>query len=220
MTVALLLAIGGLAIVDSFNPATIVAVVLILIGGQRRPVASSLVFVAGAMLSVFALGALLFVGVGFAADAVSGFSVWLRRIAFAAAAVALAVAAVRRLRERPRRPIGLPAWFSVGTAFPLGILMTGADLPNAFPYFIAIERLIDADVSPSVGLLIIGAYSLVYCLPCLVLLGVGIAYRDRVRAALTRLQGRFTTGVVPRSVPVSLGLFAAAAGVATIAAWP
>jgi hypothetical protein len=44
--------------------------------------------------------------------------------------------------------------------------MTGADLPNAFPYFIAIERLINAEVDTITGLAVLAGYAVIYCLPC------------------------------------------------------
>jgi hypothetical protein len=220
MSGALLAGIAGLAVFDSFNPATIVAISLILVGDSRRPVRSALAFVLGAIVTVWTLGALVFLGAGFAADVVAGGVVWLRRIAFGAAAVALFVAGVRRFRDRPRRPVGLPGWFSAATAFPLGVLMTGADLPNAFPYFIAIERLIDSHVPVGAALLVLAGYAVVYCIPCLVLLIAGVALGSRVRDRLERLRTRFSTGTVRRSVPAAAGLFALSAGVAVLAALP
>jgi len=57
--------------------------------------------------------------------------------------------------------VQLPGWFGVGTAFPFGVLMTGADLPNASPYFIAIERMIDADISATLGVPVLAVYAVV-----------------------------------------------------------
>ena len=61
----------------------------------------------------------------------------LRRTVFLVAAVSLAIAAA-----------------------PLGVLVTGADLSDAFLYVIAIERLVDADVAIPTGLLLLGGYAL------------------------------------------------------------
>ena len=72
--------------------------------------------------------------------------VWVRRTAFTLAAVALAVAGLRRLRPRIRPAVTVPAWVNPLTAAVLGLFMTGADLPNAFPYLLAIERIVDVDV--------------------------------------------------------------------------
>lgn len=168
------------------------------------------------------MGLLVFLSAGAAAGLVSDAVLWLRRIAFSAAAVALLAAAVRRLRPRARKPIALPDWFSPRTALPLlGTMMTGADLPNAFPYFIApIERLISAQVTQPTGNLILAAYAFIYCLPCMILLVAGMAFGRRVRTGLARIQSRLSTGTVKRSLPAAALLTLAAAGVGTLAVVP
>ena len=216
----LLAGIAALALADSLNPATIVVITLILLTVRHRPGASAMAFVLGAMCTVFVLGAVIFLGAGAAADAVSEGLVWLRRAVFLIAAVALAVAGARRLKSRQRKAIELPSWFGAWTAAPLGVLVTGADLPNAFPYFIAIERLVDADVATPTGLLVLGSYALVYCTPCLILLALGMAHGDRVKLRLRKILDRFSTGTIKRSIPIALALFILAAAVLTIALWP
>lgn len=216
MSAALLLGIAGLAVLDAFNPATILSVTLILLAAPRRPGLTALAAVAGAAMTVFTLGAVLYLSAGAAAGAVEGVVTVLRFIAFGAAAVGLAVAAVRRLSDRPRRPITLPSWFRPATALPFGVVITAADLPNAFPYFIAIERLVDAGIPTWHGLLVIAGYTLVYCLPCLILLAIGLVARDRTRAWLDGLVTRFGSGTVRRSVPIAVALFASAAAVGAI----
>ncbi|MHA7262200.1 GAP family protein [Arthrobacter sp. TMN-37] len=220
MSGGLFAAILGLAIVDSFNPVTIVAITLILLTVRTRPLASALTFVLGAMSTVALLGAAIFLGADAAAGVVGDGLVWLRRIVFLVAAASLLVAGIRRLKDRPRKGVNLPSWFGVGTAFPLGVLMTGADLPNAFPYFIAIERLIDADTGLAAGLLVLVGYAVVYCTPCLVLLALGMAHGDKVRARLRKVYDRLSTGTVPRSVPAAVVLLLLAAGVLAVALWP
>jgi hypothetical protein len=189
----LLAGIAALALADSLNPATIVVITLILLTVRHRPGASAMAFALGAMCTVFVLGAVIFLGAGAAADAVSEGLVWLRRAVFLIAAVALAVAGARRLRSRQRKAIELPSWFGALTAGPLGVLVTGADLPNAFPYFIAIERLVDADVATPTGLLVLGSYALVYCTPCLILRAWRTATRsssDSARSSTASRQER------------------------------
>jgi len=181
MTVTLAVAIAGLAALDSLNPATTAGVALILLSPLRRRVASALAFVFGAYVVVLAMGTALFLSAGAAASAVSGGVVWIRRIAFTVAALVLLVAALRRLRDRRRGAAQLPGWFSPWTAAPIGVLVTGADLPNAFPYLIAIERLVTTDVPTGLGILVLALYGVVYCLPCLVLLLLGVLHGERVR---------------------------------------
>ena len=89
MSAGLLWVILGLALADSLNPATIVTITLILLTVPRYPVASALSFVLGAFSTVFALGAVIFLGAGAAAETVSGGLVWLLRMVFLIAAVNL-----------------------------------------------------------------------------------------------------------------------------------
>ncbi len=109
-----------------------------------------------------------------------------------------------RGEEEDRKAIELPSWFSTWTAAPLGVLVTGANLPNAFPYFIAIERLIVADVAIPTGLLLLGAYALVYCTPCLILFALGMTHGDKVNLRLRKILDRFSTGTIKRSLPIAL----------------
>lgn len=220
MSAGLLWAILGLALADSLNPATIVTITLILLTVPRHPVASAMSFVLGAFSTVFILGAVIFLGAGAAVESVSGGLVWLRRVVFLIAAITLLVAAVRRLKDREKKGIGLPSWFGVGTALPLGVLVTGADLPNAFPYFIAIERMIDAATTTGTGLLALAGYAVIYCVPCLILLALGVAHGDRVRQRLQRIYDRFATGTTKRSIPAAVTLAILGIGVLTIAVWP
>lgn len=219
MSAPLLLAIAGLAALDAFNPATMLAVTLILIAAPRRPATTALATVTGAALTVFVAGAALFVGASAAAGAVDGLILGIRFLAFAVAGGILVVSGVRRFRSRPRRRIELPAWFSPATALPFGALLTAADLPNAFPYFIAIERLVDAGVGTAEGLLVLAGYAVIYCVPCLVLLVVGLVARRRTRALLDRLTTRLGTGELRASWPLGVALIALGLLVTSLPWW-
>jgi hypothetical protein len=219
VTSALLAGIVGLAALDSLNPATIAGVALILLAPLPRRLGTALAYVAGAYLAVLAVGVAAYTGADLAADAVSGGLVWVRRGALGLAALLLLVAAVRRLRPQQRSAVVLPRWFGPWTAAPVGVLVTAADLPNAFPYLIAIERLVTAGVPVGSGLWVLAGYAVVYCLPCLVLLAVGTAHGERVRRRLRRVYDRIGQArTVPRSVPAALSLFLLAAAVAAVAA--
>ncbi|HEX8495714.1 MAG TPA: GAP family protein [Actinomycetales bacterium] len=218
MSAAFLLGLLGLAALDSLNPATLVTVTLILLAPGKRPVAKALAFVAGAFATVAVVGSLIFLGADQAAQTLDSGLVWLRRIAFGAAALALLVAGLRRLRPRDRTAVALPAWFTPATAAPLGVLMTGADLPNAFPLFIAIERMVDAGVGRGGGVGLILVYAAIYCLPCLVLLALGLRHGDSVRRRLSSVFNRFGSQAhVPRSIPAAVGPVLLAVGVGGLA---
>lgn len=206
----------GLAALDSLNPATLVAIALILLGSRQHPVRESLGFVAGAFLSVFVVGVALYFGAATAADNIGGALVWVRRGAFTLAALVLLISAVRSLRARRRSAIRLPVWFTPTRAAALGVVMTAADLPNAFPYFIAIERLVTADVTVTVALAALLSYGVIYCTPCLVLLAFGLGRGEKVVARLRSLFDRFGR---EKDVPASLlrALLLASLGAAALA---
>lgn len=212
----LLLSVAGLALLDSLNPATIITVTLILLAAPKRAGLIAISAVFGAALTVFAVGTLLFITAGAAAGAVDGIILGLRFLAFGAAGAALIISGIRRFRSRERKAISLPTWFSPWTAIPLGALLTAADLPNAFPYFITIERLVSNEVELNAGLLIILGYTLIYCLPCLVLLLIGTISRSATRSWLERLVQKFGSGTVKRSVPIAVLTIAAGIAVASI----
>jgi cytochrome c biogenesis protein CcdA len=218
MSISLLLTVAGLALLDSLNPATILGVALILVLPSRHPVRAALAYVLGAYLTVLGLGAGLYLAADAAAGVLDGGLVWVRRIAFGLAALMLLLSALRRLHSTHRARVTLPTWFNSWTALPLGAVVTAADLPNAFPYAIAIERLVSSGTTTPQGLLVLSGYALVYCLPCLLLLVAGVAWGDHVRARLTGLYDRFGRArETPPSIPAALGLGALAVAAAGIA---
>jgi cytochrome c biogenesis protein CcdA len=204
VTRELLLSIGGLALLDSLNPATIGTVTLILLAAPKRASLIAFSAVIGAAITVFAVGAAIFISAGAAAGAVDTILVGLRFLAFGAAGIYLIYSGIRRLRDRERKGISLPTWFSPKTALPFGVFLTAADLPNAFPYFISIERMVARDVEQNAGLLIIFGYTLIYCLPCLILLLVGTVSRDVTKKWLERLVAKLGTGPIKRSIPIAV----------------
>lgn len=217
LTLPLLTGITGLALLDSLNPATLLTVALILLLPSRRPGLSALAFLVGALLTVVVVGVLLLASAEGLAR--TGGLDWVRRVAFGLAALALIRSAVRRLRDRDRAALVLPTWFSPLTALPLGALVTGLDLPNAFPYAIAIERLVAAGVPLDRSLLVVVAYAAVYCLPGLVLLLVGLRWGHAVRRRLDPLYARFGAArTVPRNGWTAAALTAVALAVGAVAA--
>ena len=218
LTVPLLGSIAGLAAVDSLNPATIAGVALILLAPLHRPAATALAYVTGAYAVVLGVGAAIFIGSDALGEALDAGTTWIRRGALLLAAAVLAVSGIRRLRNRQRAAMALPAWFGPWTAAPVGVLVTGADLPNAFPYLIAIERLTAASVPTDTGIAVLALYGLVYCLPCLLLLIAGLAWRGHITVRLQRLYQRLGAArTLPRSVPVALTMLVLASTVAGLA---
>jgi len=97
--------------------------------------------------------------------------------------------------------------------------VTAADPPNAFPYFIAIERMVDSAIPIPSGIAVIGLYTVIYCMPCLVLLVVGLISRHKTHAFLGRVITRLGTGVVKRSIPTAVSLMRLGLAVGSAPFW-
>lgn len=52
--------------------------------------------------------------------------------------------------------------------------------------------------------LVLAGYFPVYCLPCVILLVLGLSHGDEVRARLQRVFDRFSAGTAKWSVPIAI----------------
>lgn len=215
MTPTLLLTLIGLALIDSINVSTIWIVVVILLGA-RRPAVTGWAYAAGAFITFLIFTSLLFFGLTVAGTWLTELTLWMRRILFAVMTIVFTVLGARRFRSRPRRGYGLPAWVNAWTAFPLGLLATISDIPNAFPMFLAIERLVDADITPATAIPILIGYTAIYALPTVAVLVLGLIYKDRLRTRLQTLYDRYATGDTKPSWKLATLFFVAAAASLTI----
>ncbi|MEZ5125979.1 MAG: GAP family protein [Thermoleophilia bacterium] len=216
MSSALLLSLAGLAVLDSANTSTLTMVVVILFAA-RRPAATGWAYAVGAIVMFFAIAVGLYLGASAASDVVAEFGLWARRVIFTMMTVVLMWFGIRRLRSRERRGLPkLPTWVNPMTGTLLGALATIGDLPNAFPLFLAIDRLIDAAIPTDTSILLLIGYTAIYALPTLVLLVVGLTFRERVIAWLERVLRRFTTGTSKASWRIASLFFVGAIASATI----
>jgi cytochrome c biogenesis protein CcdA len=217
MTTELVLGLVGLALLDSINTSTLFLVMVILLMG-RRPVASGVAYTIGATLSFFGLALGLYFGASAAEANISDAARWIRRGTFALLALWLLSLAYKRLRDRPRKPFTLPGWFRPVTALPIGVAATIADLPNAFPLFIAVERLVSAEVGSEPGVLAWVGYTVVYAAPIVVVLILGATQGERARRVMRRVTDRLLTGVARRSLPLVAAFTAAGLASAALVA--
>ncbi|HSW43310.1 MAG TPA: GAP family protein [Patescibacteria group bacterium] len=211
----------GLALLDSLNPVTIAAVALILLSPLPRPGATAAGFVLGAYLAYVVGGLAIYLGAELAGGVVEEILDWIRRVMFLFAASLLALSGARRLRTRRRTAILLPSWVNSRTAGLLGVAMTGADFPNAWPYFIAIGQLVTAGLPHLTALAVIAGYAVVYCLPCLVLIGLGRAFGHRIHQQLRSVYERFASAKTEsRDLRMTLVYWLGAVTVAALAFVP
>lgn len=211
MDAGLIVALIGLALLDSLNTSTLFLVMVILLTA-RRPLASGTAYAVGAAVMFLVLAVALFLGADAAASTIAGAAAWIRRSTFTLLAIFLLYLAYKRLRDRPRKAFELPGWFGPLTAVPIGAAATVADLPNAFPLLIAIERLVTFEIPSASAVSALAGYTFIYALPTVVLLIVGMVAGDRIRGGMRRITDRFFTGTAKRSIPL-----VAAFGVAGLA---
>jgi len=218
MSAGLVGALIGLALLDSINTSTLFLVMVVLLTA-RRPVASAVAYAVGAVSAFFGLAIGLYAGASAAEAIICGLAQWLRRGTFALFALWLLYLGFKRLRDRPRKPFVLPVWFSPLTAVLIGVAATVADLPNAFPLFIAIERLTSAPIDWPTAVVALVGYVVVYALPIAIVIGLGVWKGAQARAVMQRVTDRFLSGTARRSLPLAAGFAAAAvasAGVAVV----
>ena len=189
----LLPAIVGLAVVDSINPSALLATIALLLRGRSaRPLVA--VYVAAILVTYFAIGLALTLGLGLTPEAVlASDAAYLAQGAIGAAMLAYAVAAPGRGRHRDRDPATHPKLAAVrrpAAVFALGVAVTALELPTALPYLGAVGAITRADLAVGDWLPLLGVYNLIFVLPPLVLLAAHVALGDRAGALLERLRAR------------------------------
>ena len=189
----LLPAIVGLAVVDSINPSALLATIALLLRGRSaRPLVA--VYVAAILVTYFAIGLALTLGLGLTPEAVlASDAAYLAQGAIGAAMLAYAVAVPGRGRHRDRDPATHPKLAAVrrpAAVFALGVAVTALELPTALPYLGAVGAITRADLAVGDWLPLLGVYNLIFVLPPLVLLAAHVALGDRAGALLERLRAR------------------------------
>ena len=217
MDVDLVVTLVGLALLDAVNTSTLFVVMVILLTA-RTPSRAAAAAAVAATTSFLALAIALYAGATAAAAVVGDLARWMRRITFALLALWLFHLGFKRLRDRPRRGFVLPGWFTPLTAVPIGVVATLADLPNAFPLLLAVERLTSAGLAWTTAVPVLVVYAAVYAAPIAVLVGLGAWRGERVRGTLRRVTDRFLTGTARRSVPLAVTFAAGGAAAGTVAA--
>jgi cytochrome c biogenesis protein CcdA len=179
--VGLLVAVFGLALIDSVNPSAIaVTLYLLLTGGSYTP--KVLTYLAAVFCSYLLIGVLLMLGLD---------AIWDYLYSPAAYAVQGVVGALMllygilapsdRAEERTTR---LPRSLGLGSIFVLGVTITVVEFSSALPYLVAIAILTNADLAASQWVPVLIVYNLIFILPPLLVLGV-------YRLLGSRVQGRF-----------------------------
>ncbi|SDO48685.1 GAP family protein [Alkalicoccus daliensis] len=198
LTLELVWTLTGLATLDALVTSTLYVVIVMLLTA-RRPAATSISYAFGALGSFFVLTMLLYFGSSYMAEMMNTFTFWVRSIVVFAAAGFFVYLGIKRFKSRPRHGMKLPGWVNPWTAFPFGILLMLMDIPFSFPMFLAVERLVELEITPQIASLTLFVYTLVSSLPTVLLIGVGLIFRRRAQNFLQRLLNRFTSGYAKAS---------------------
>jgi cytochrome c biogenesis protein CcdA len=188
MTTSLVLAITGLALLDSVNPTLFIAQLYLL--ATPDPLRRVVSYIAGVVLVNLFGGLLLLAGVqallvqflaGLSDNvwygaalllglALVGFGLWLRQ--------------AKAGHSATRQPRSLHPWH----AFVFGVVVMLNEITTALPYFVAIERLGRANLSTGTNVVTLLLYNLCFSLPLIGFLFAYLALRQRFLAQLSRIE--------------------------------
>ncbi len=187
MSIALLMTVGGIALIDSLNPSLFVAQFFLLT--TAKPVPRILSYIAG-VLTINFLGGLLFLAG--AQALIVGFLNQLSPSLTYGAALLLGVGLLGlgiwmpltpSKNEQARQPQSL---HPVHT-FLLGAVVMINELTTALPYFVAIGHITSAGISGLLAVGILALYNLIFALPLFLFLGLFMVYGSRFAAQTERI---------------------------------
>ena len=170
----LLAILAPIALVDSLSVVPVASVPLVVLLSGRRPVAGSLAFIGGILLTYFPFGVLLLFGLDAVFDRLAGqVAEWwnkepdLGEVVLQIVVGLVMVAYGRKLsnrRGKKQQQTGR-AQMSPAQAFVLAAVINVTGIWGALPYFAAIAQILKADLSPGGMLTALLFYNLVFALP-------------------------------------------------------
>jgi cytochrome c biogenesis protein CcdA len=182
MNIPFLIGMGGLAIFDSLNPSLFIAQFFLLT--TPSPTKRVIAYIAG-IYTVYFLGGLLIIGGArtLILSLVSGFTpthLYLIQLAVGLLLLGFAIylfvkpqgAAMNADAKKPRslHPIH---------SFVLGSVVIFNELTTALPYFVAIERIVDAQLTALEIVLVLAIYNLIFVVPLFIFLWLFLRSRER-----------------------------------------
>ncbi|HEU4423464.1 MAG TPA: GAP family protein, partial [Pilimelia sp.] len=191
---ALLIALLGLALVDSLNPSVIGVTVYLVLAGDRY-VARVLTYLSGVFVTYLGIGVLLLAGVTAVADEVapvldSG-PVYAAQLAIGAGMLAYAILAPGRSKTAARWE---PRSVRPAALFLLGVTVSILEFSTALPYLAAIAVLSRANLPLPLAVGLLAAYTAAMLLPPLLIIAGYARLRDRFGSHLGRWQERLRAG--------------------------
>jgi cytochrome c biogenesis protein CcdA len=188
MTGPLLASLVGIAFFDSLNPSLFVAQFYLLT--TLRPVPRILSYIAGVLTVNFWGGVLLAAGLG------AVFTAWFNTIPPSVIYSGIVILGVGLVgfglwsRLEPAEPtLHKPRSLGLLHTYLLGVVVMLNELTTALPYFVAIERVVQAELSTLHSLLVLALYNLVFGLPLFVFVVLFVIYGRRFTSQLAGISG-------------------------------
>ncbi|MBG5568160.1 GAP family protein [Pseudomonas aeruginosa] len=192
MTIALLLAVSGLALADSLNPFTVAAQAYLL--GTKKPMVRSLVFLVATFVTYLLGGFLLLQGwTALISSVLPRLPWWSLGVSETLLGLVLLGFAIWSLkRAKTGKPFEPPKDLSLTATVAFAVGSTVADLSSALPYFAAVNRIAAELQGFTMQAATLAWYNLLYVAPLIVL----VAARELLSAERSeKLFGRITGGI-------------------------
>ena len=196
----LLILLIPIALLDSLNP-TAIGVIIVLLA-MPKPVPRVIAAIAGFGFAYFAFGVMVVLGAGNLIAQVSGwFSEWFSNPPPVLYVLQLALAAglfyyfFRQWRKQPNpaaaaAPSRSVRWAATpAAAFALGAALNASELPTAFPYLAALERVTASRVIAVEAVVALLIYAVIFVLPLILILALYLRLRERAAPAIERISG-------------------------------
>lgn len=167
--ISLIITLTLLGLLDSLNPATIIAMVFLL--STTNPLPRTVSFLLGVGVTYFICGLLIHLGFSSVFDYVQNFlaSTW-GYVARALLGVVLVVTSLWLYYKKSETSTKTPAAIHPAATFIFGVTSTISDMPTAFPYLVALERISTVNPDVFTTVLFLMYYNILYALPALILL--------------------------------------------------
>lgn len=206
----------GIALLDSLNPSLFIAQFYLFTTPKPTPRIVS--YICGVLVANFVGGVLFLTGFGAVIGNLIGQTppLWGAGLQVALGGGLILFGLLHKAKvQAEAEPTRKPRTAGLLAAFGFGIVVMAQELTTALPYFVAIERIVDARLSPVGNLLALGLYNLIFALPLFGFLGLFMRFRQRFTTQITRISQwiRVWTPRVMRGAALIFGGFLVVNGV-------
>lgn len=190
----LLLTLIGIALVDSLNPSLFIAQFYLF--SVAHPIPRIASYIGGVLTANYVGGLLIYTGLGAVIERFTSqiSAEWgaLLQVILGLVLVTFAIL----FQARPQKTTPEPQHLTSGgivLAYLFGMLVMGQEIPTALPYFVALERMAEAQLSLGEVLVALGIYNLVFALPLFAFLGLFLRYHERFTSQIVRISAWVNT---------------------------